>query len=91
MAKKTCGQVNIPKVDNTLMICDQIVVPECMIIDRVSPLVQNVPGETLDQYLARLDNLIYTLIYRISELEIKTDENGDLPQVEGPKEDTLEP
>lgn len=77
MAKiNTCGQVNIPTVDNTSIECDDMLSSKCVVIKKYCKKVGNLEGETLDDFVGRLcaklaimDNKIYLLTKRLGELE----------------------
>lgn len=75
MAKKNCGQINIPEVDNSSN-CDSFNYSECIIVTHRSKFVKNKPGGNLNEYLQLLDdkmnkmnNQIYHLTQIIKEYE----------------------
>lgn len=63
--KKNCTQVVIPEVDNSSP-CDDFILSECVIVDRISPYIKNVEGGTLNEYHELQENKM-----RIMENEIK--------------------
>lgn len=69
MKNTGCGQVNIPQVDNSKSECETLVPSECVIVTRESELLNNLKDGTLDDYLLKVDELIASLMYRISVLE----------------------
>lgn len=69
MAREGCGQVNIPAVDNDNEACEFINSSSCVLVDRVSPKLNNIVGETLSSYFEKLDNKIISLEYEILVLK----------------------
>ena len=83
--EKICNTVNIPQVDNTQLICDDIILSTCIDIKQISNKVKNKEGENLDKFIERLnnklsliDNVNYKLIQEVKVLKekIKNLENG---------------
>lgn len=68
MENKSCGQVSIPSVDNTNP-CTSFTPSGCLIVNRISPYVKNLPGENLDDYLIKMEGLIKRQELRIKILE----------------------
>lgn len=61
MPSKPCGQVNVPKTDNDNIACETIVSSSCVLLDRVSPKMNNIIGESLTSYFEKLDNKLSSL------------------------------
>lgn len=83
MAKKTCGQVNIPTVNNTKRACEQLFSTDCVIVDKQYNKLDNISGndltkllENLNSRLAYLDNVNFQLETRIEVLEQKITDLG---------------
>ena len=83
--EKICNTVNIPQVDNTQLICDDIILSTCIDIKQISNKVKNKEGENLDKFIERLnnklsliDNVNYKLTQEVKVLKekIKNLENG---------------
>ena len=83
--EKICNTVNIPQVDNTQLICDDIILSTCIDIKQISNKVKNKKGENLDKFIERLnnklsliDNVNYKLTQEVKVLKekIKNLENG---------------
>ena len=83
--EKICNTVNITQVDNTQLICDDIILSTCIDIKQISNKVKNKEGENLDKFIERLnnklsliDNVNYKLIQEVKVLKekIKNLENG---------------
>lgn len=83
--EKICNTVNIPQVDNTQLICDDIILSTCIDIKQISNKVKNKEGENLDKFIERLnnklsliDNVNYKLIQEVKVLKEKINklENG---------------
>jgi hypothetical protein len=73
--KKICGQVNTPQVDNSHDECEDFVNSSCVLVNRKSAYVNNVPGEYLNDYLKMLEdkllkqqNMISLLVKKIDAL-----------------------
>ena len=63
-----CGQVNIPTVDNSQDECDYIISSKCVIVNRRSTFIRNMPGHDLDEYLQLLDDKINKMQNQIKVL-----------------------
>ena len=75
---KNCGQVSIPKIDNTQLECDEFLNSSCVIIKQQCKKIGNLEGENLDRFIERLcnrlskfDNEIYDLNQQIKILKNK--------------------
>lgn len=68
MAKKICGQVNIPEVDETLSSCDIFLNTECIVVTYKSSFVKNRVGGSLNDYLKLLDDRLNKMNNQIFQL-----------------------
>lgn len=71
MAKKICGQVNIPEVDESQSACDFFTNSECVIVTYKSSFVKNKTGGNLNEYLELLDaklNKMNNQIYQLTKI-----------------------
>ena len=81
MSHRVCGQVNIPTTDDSSP-CTDFQLSQCVIVDRISPLLHNVEGGNLNDYHILMENRVRRL-----ELEIKLLKNiikhisSQLPEV----------
>lgn len=71
--KKTCGQVNIPTVDNSHDECEDFTKSSCVHVNRKSAFINNVPDEDLNVYLEQLENKLLKMQNTISMLIKKVD------------------
>ena len=71
--KKNCTQVTIPEVDNSSP-CQDFNYSECIIVNRKSHFIDNIPGEDLNKYLERQENKILkmqnTITLLLKKLEV---------------------
>lgn len=71
--KKNCTQVTIPEVDNSSP-CDDFMYSECVIVNRQSKFIHNVPGGNLNEYLELQENKILkmqnTITLLLKKLEV---------------------
>lgn len=68
MAKKICGQVNTPEVDDTLKDCNTFLPSKCITVSYKSSVVKNRVGGSMDEYLklwdekfSKISNQLYYL------------------------------
>lgn len=73
--KLSCGQVNIPQVDNSVN-CDDFITSECIIIKQLCSKIGNKEGENLDKFIellcfkiSKMDNQIFNLKKEIESLK----------------------
>lgn len=66
--KKNCGQVNTPDVDNTSP-CDDFLQAECIVIERESDFVDNIPNGNLNDYLILLEEKLERMEILVRGLE----------------------
>lgn len=68
MAKKNCGQVNTPEVDNSSP-CSDFMYSECVIVNRKSKFIKNVQNHDLNEYLELLENKLIRMQFQINKME----------------------
>lgn len=51
---KCISEVNIPKVDNSTMECDEFTSSKCVVVEKECKKVGNLPGESLDTFVGKL-------------------------------------
>lgn len=73
MAGKVCGQVNVPVPDNSKIECEIIDSSDCTIVNRISPILRNVPGGSLTEYLEKLDNKFVNIGIQIQTMQREID------------------
>lgn len=71
MAKtnKICGQINIPKVDNTPIECDEIISSKCVNADKESIILGLVGTESMYDFLDKLEILFKKQNKELSNLK----------------------
>ena len=67
--KPICGQVNIPKVDNTNKCCETIVSSDCTLINTDSSVLDIQLGDSLTKLIINLTNKLSQQDIKIFELE----------------------
>lgn len=81
MAQKICGQVHIPETDDSSP-CTDFQLSQCVIVDRISPLLHNVEGGNLNDYHILMENRIRRLEIQVKLLKnIIKHISSQLPEV----------